>query len=84
MAKQRVTVTLPDDVAAYADDVARRTGRSRSAVVAQAIDNLRRADIERLLAEGYQALAEESQHFAEEALPLAAEAWPDYVGSVDG
>jgi predicted transcriptional regulator len=84
MAKQRVTVTLPEDVAEYADDVARRTGRSRSAVVAHAIDNLRRADIERLLAEGYQAFAEESRHFAEEALPLAAEAWPDYEGSVDG
>ena len=84
MAKQRVTVTLPEDVAEYADDVARRTGRSRSAVVAHAIDNLRRADIERLLAEGYQALAEDSRHFAEEALPLAAEAWPDYEGSADG
>ena len=83
MAKQRVTVTLPDDVAEYADDVARRTGRSRSAVVAQAIKDLRRADIERLLAEGYQALAEESQRFATEALPLAAETWPDYEGPPD-
>ena len=84
MAKHRVTVTLPEDVAKYADDVARRTGRTRSAVIAQAVESLRRVELERLLADGYQALAEEGRRFAKEALPLAAETWPDYEGSVDG
>jgi metal-responsive CopG/Arc/MetJ family transcriptional regulator len=84
MAKQRVTVTLPEDVAEYADEVARRTGRSRSAIVVQAIENLRRGETERSLAEGYRALAEESRRFAEEALPLAAETWPDYEGPAGG
>jgi predicted transcriptional regulator len=84
MAKQRVTITLPEEVAGYADEVARRTGRTRSAVIAEAIEALRRGEVDELLTEGYQALADESRRFAEEALPLAAETWPVYEDAPDG
>jgi len=80
MARQRITVTLPEDVAGYADELARLTGRTRSAVIADAIETLRREELERLLAEGYRALADESKRFARRALPLATETWPDYEG----
>ncbi len=81
MPTARITVTLPQETIEYADQLAQRRGKSRSAVVAEALKALRQAELERELAEGYQAMAAESRHFAREAMPLAAEVWPDYEAS---
>ena len=78
MSTERMTVTLPQKTAEYARQVARRRGKSRSAVVAEALEALREAELEGELAEGYRAMAAESRRFAREAMPLAAEVWPEY------
>lgn len=84
MPAERLTITLPRETAEYARQVARRRGKSRSAIVAEALEALRQAEMERELAEGYRAMAAESRRFAREAMALSAGTWPEYETSDGG
>lgn len=77
MASERITVTLPSDLAKQLKAESERTGTPVSQLVAEA---LRRKEAEALrerMKEGYTALAEENKRIAEEWLPVTAEVWPD-------
>ena len=74
---RKVTVSLPEDLARFADELARRGGGSRSAVVRDALRILRRTQRERLLEEGYRFYAEIDVELAEEGMEATNEVWPD-------
>jgi metal-responsive CopG/Arc/MetJ family transcriptional regulator len=75
---ERVMLTVPAELLAEVDALARRTGRKRSQVVRLALRELlerrRREEFEALLAAGYQELAAEAATAAAESLPLQAAA----------
>lgn len=75
---QRVTVTIPEEIVAAVDSIARRTKASRSKVIARILDRAGREAQRKALAEGYQAMLVENAAFAESAQPLAAEIWSEY------
>ena len=74
---KRVTVTLPDELAAGLKEEAARTGAPVSRLVARAIAERSRRRLRQLMAEGYRAWADEDERLAEEAMPIALETWPD-------
>ncbi|MBI2912766.1 MAG: ribbon-helix-helix protein, CopG family [Chloroflexi bacterium] len=71
----KVTVSLPSELAEFIDRVAAETHRSRSGVVADLLQELKKRRLKAALAEGYRELAEENKRFAREAMPLAGEVW---------
>jgi metal-responsive CopG/Arc/MetJ family transcriptional regulator len=73
---KKVTVSLPDDLLRFADERADRVGESRSQVVAKALDVLRRAERNRLMAEGYRFYADLDVELAEADLAAVNEVWP--------
>jgi len=82
---ERVMLTMPQELVADVDRAARRRGQNRSEFVRAALhdylEQLRRAEFEALLAEGYREMAEVAAELVEESLPLQAEAawgtWAD-------
>jgi metal-responsive CopG/Arc/MetJ family transcriptional regulator len=70
----KVTVSLPRNIVAYADRRAREERTSRSRVIADALERARAADEQALAAEGYQFYAAEASAFAESSLGAVAEA----------
>ncbi|MEX0799832.1 MAG: ribbon-helix-helix protein, CopG family [Dehalococcoidia bacterium] len=74
---KRLTVTLPDELAAELREEAARTGDPVSRLVARAIADRKRQRLRELMAEGYRAWADEDERLAEEAIPVALETWPD-------
>lgn len=75
---ERVMLTMPEDLLAEVDRVARRRKQNRSEFVRAALhdylEQLRQAEFETLLAEGYREMADVAAELAEESLPLQAEA----------
>lgn len=71
---EKVTVSLPPDVLAYADEKARAEGTSRSRVIAQALSRAKAEDEAQLAAEGYRFYADESSAFAESSLSAVGDA----------
>jgi metal-responsive CopG/Arc/MetJ family transcriptional regulator len=74
---QKVTVSLPADLLAYADAQARRLRTSRSQFLSRVLAQLRDSEQARLAAEGYSFYAADSRDFAESSLPAVAEALDD-------
>ena len=74
---QKITVSLPADLLAYADTEAARLRTSRSQFISQALAQLRAADQERLAAEGYGFYAAEARDFSEASLHAVAETLDD-------
>jgi len=71
---QKITISLPADLMAYADAQARRLGTSRSHFISLVLAQLQAADEERLAADGYRFYAEEASAFAEASTQAVAEA----------
>ena len=60
----KVTVSLPSDLLAFADEQAHRLGTNRSRLISMALKRLRSAQQEALAAEGYRFYAAEATDFA--------------------
>jgi predicted transcriptional regulator len=74
---KRLTVTIPDDLAAALKEEAARTGHPISRLVANAIAERERRRLRSLMAEGYREWADEDERIEEEFASIAEEAWPD-------
>lgn len=70
----KISISLPADLAAYADEQARRAGTSRSQVISVCLAAAQRETQEALAAEGYRFFAAEGAAFAEASAGPAAEA----------
>ena len=70
---RKVTISLPLDVLEFADDLAKRRSTSRSRVIVEALNNLKREQLRAQMAEGYKELASDNLQEADEAIELASE-----------
>ncbi len=71
---QKVTISLPADLLAYADAHALRLNTGRSQFISMVLAQFRANAEEQLAAEGYQFYAAEAADFAEASAHAAAEA----------
>jgi metal-responsive CopG/Arc/MetJ family transcriptional regulator len=69
----KVTISLPGELLAYADRLARKRSATRSKVIADLLKKDEQASIQRLMAEGYRKMSKENRREAEEALALTRE-----------
>ena len=69
----KLTVSLSREARKRIDERAAELGLTRSAFVERLVAAEARAEVERLLEEGYRATSAESLEFAERALPLTWE-----------
>ena len=67
-ARVKVTVSLDASLASELEKVRRRSGKSRSRVVEEALRYWRRSQLEQELRDGYQAMAAEDRAVAEQHL----------------
>ena len=74
---QKVTVSLPKDLVAFADIKATERGISRSKLIADLLVEFKMSQEDVLAAEGYQFYAEESKEFALASQQATLEAWGD-------
>lgn len=74
---QKVTITVPADLLAYAGAEAERLGISRSQVIARALAAQRKRQRDELAAEGYRFYSAEACEFAEASAQAIAEALGD-------
>jgi len=75
---KKLTVSLPKELVAFADELAKQKKTSRSKVVSACLEEFaERMKIEKM-AEGYKALAEEHKKFAEVASVTAHEVLPPW------
>lgn len=73
----KISISLPADLAAYADEQARRAGTSHSQVISECLAAAQREAQEALAAEGCRFFAAKAAPFAEASAGPAAEAWDD-------
>lgn len=71
---QKLTITLPADLLAYADAESERLGISRSQVIARALAAQRKREQDALAAEGYRLYSAEAADFAEASARAVSEA----------
>ena len=71
---QKVTVSLPRELVAFADTKAASRGISRSKLIADLLADYNTGEEDALAAEGYQFFAQEAEEFAEASLSAVAEA----------
>lgn len=76
---RRITVSLPQDLVDFADDLAHHADISRSQVIGKALAEARARRERRLAEEGYRFYASESIEFAQASALAVAEALPTYV-----
>ncbi len=69
----KVTISLPDELAKFLDECAKRWTTNRSGAVQRLIQRQKEEEIAELMAEGYQAMAEENRCEAQESFPAQAE-----------
>jgi len=74
---RKITVSLPDDLVAFADQEAARLNISRSRLIARALARTRAEEEQRLAAEGYLFYAEEASAFGEASAAAIAGAVDD-------
>ncbi|MFQ5616768.1 MAG: CopG family ribbon-helix-helix protein [Anaerolineales bacterium] len=72
---QKVTVSLPKDLLAFADMKAVERGVSRSKLIADLLADLKMSQEDALAAEGYQFYAQESEEFAAASQQAVLETW---------
>jgi len=73
---KRITISLPDALAAALKEEAARTGDPISRLVARAIAERERRRLRDLMAEGYREWADEDERIEEEFAAIAEETWP--------
>ncbi|MDP2948647.1 MAG: ribbon-helix-helix protein, CopG family [Chloroflexota bacterium] len=76
MPAERITITLPKEMAEDIRKAAAARRESVSKFVAQALIAARQMDLRSWMIEGYQEMAEENHRLAEESLAIAQETWP--------
>ena len=76
-ATRKITVSLPEDLVAFAAQQAHRLNISRSRLIARVLEKTKTEQEERLAAEGYLFYAEEASVFAEASAAATAEALGD-------
>ena len=69
----KVTISLPHNLVAIADEVAHEKNVSRSKVISFCLQNLAAERLQQEMAEGYRAVAKENLRFAERAVDSANE-----------
>jgi metal-responsive CopG/Arc/MetJ family transcriptional regulator len=69
----KVTISLPAPLLDFADRLAQERATTRSGVIAGLLRQEEEAEIQALMAVGYQEMAEENLREAEEALNLTSE-----------
>lgn len=69
----KVTISIPQHLLEYADQLAERQETTRSGVIANLLEKEETEELHALMAEGYKEMAEENQCLAQEAWPLASE-----------
>lgn len=80
----KITISLPKELIAFADERAKALSTSRSRVLSMALAAVKLNEDERLAASGYRFYAEEASEFAASARRAIAEAWSgDYLPSDD-
>ena len=74
MSKEKITVTIDEELLEDLDRAAKSQRVSRSSVVEKAIRTWKKALLQRELIEGYRAMADEDLKVAEQNLPAGYEA----------
>ncbi len=72
---QKVTVSLPKELIAFADLKAMEQGISRSKLIADLLAEFKMSQEDALAAEGYQFYAQEAEEFAVVSQQAMLEAW---------
>jgi len=70
---QKVTVSLPRELVAFADRRAAERGISRSKLIADLLADYKMGEEDALAAEGYQFFAQEAEEFAEASQSAVSE-----------
>jgi len=74
---KKVTISVPEELLAFADRMAKKTGATRSGFISSVLNEVRERDVERLAAEGYRYYGSEAQKFATLSGYAVAEAIDD-------
>jgi len=74
-AMRRITISLPFELVAFTDQVAKQRKISRSKAISMALSMVREQELQSLAVDGYQFYAEEAARFAEESAKAVAESW---------
>ncbi|MBI4296690.1 MAG: hypothetical protein HY667_06200 [Chloroflexi bacterium] len=74
----KLTITVPKELVAVADDIAKKRKVSRSKVISQCLRELAEKRIEEEMKEGYIAMAEENRRTAEEFLEAQRGVLPEW------
>ncbi len=71
---RKITLSLPDELIAYADSKAARIGTNRSRLVSDLLERSRQDEQEALAREGYRFYAKEAEEFAAVSATAVSEA----------
>lgn len=77
LAAKKVTISLPEDLLAFADTRASELGTTRSRVIGDLLAERRRQQRDALASEGYRFYAQEAEEFAEASGLAVAEVLAD-------
>ena len=77
---QNVTITLPRDLVALTDELARETKTNRSKVISSCLGDIAQKRFHAEMEEGYRVMAEEHRQFAEITSAIAHEVVPEWKG----
>ena len=78
-ARRQFTITVPEDLGSYIEELAAETSMNKSAVVSQVLANDRERRKERLLREGYEEMAPYHRELVQEFEHVDKDAsWPEY------
>jgi len=75
---EKVTVSLPADLVAFADEVASKKHTTRSKVLSECLREYAAKKKIEEMKEGYLAMAEHQREFAESAFEIAGETIPEW------
>jgi metal-responsive CopG/Arc/MetJ family transcriptional regulator len=74
----KLTISLPKNLAIFADEMAREKNVTRSKIISMCLEDERRRQKVELMKEGYLVMAHEHSEFAELAEELASEIVPTW------
>ena len=74
----KLTISLPEELVSFADEIAREKKISRSQVLSSCLRELAEKHKTSAMAEGYKAMAKEQKQFAAMASKIAPEVLPDW------
>jgi metal-responsive CopG/Arc/MetJ family transcriptional regulator len=86
----KVTISIPQRLLEYADQLAERQETTRSGVISKLLEKEETDELHALMVEGYKEMAAENQRLAGEAWPLASETmrhhtiWEEGPGGQEG